>query len=103
MPNKSKFPSRIHCLNGSLKKWHIAINDGMQVGAVSSNEYANTCLMLDHDKLMHMFLVQTPDLSVFAHIHLVQDGYDSFSVQLPPLPTGGAASTWMSCSRTASR
>ena len=45
-------------------------------------------LLPDHGKLMHMFLVRTPDLSAFAHVHPVRDGYDSFSVPLPPLPAG---------------
>ena len=45
-------------------------------------------LLPDHGKLMHMFLVRTPDLSAFAHVHPVRDGYDAFSVPLPPLPAG---------------
>ena len=45
-------------------------------------------LLPDHGKLMHMFLVRTPDLAAFAHVHPVRDGYDSFSVPLPPLPAG---------------
>ncbi|MCY4635935.1 MAG: hypothetical protein OXG04_15755 [Acidobacteria bacterium] len=45
-------------------------------------------LLPDHGKLMHMFLVRAGDLAAFAHIHPVRDGYDSFSVPLPPLPAG---------------
>ena len=54
---------------------NIAINDGMQVGAVNNNEYANTCLMPDHNKVMHMFLVRIPDLSEFAHIYAPGAGW----------------------------
>jgi hypothetical protein len=45
-------------------------------------------LLPDHDKLMHLFLVQAADLSAFAHLHPVRDADASFTVPLPPLPAG---------------
>ena len=45
-------------------------------------------LLPDHGKLMHMFLVRAGDLSAFAHVHPVRNGRESFTVALPPLPSG---------------
>lgn len=45
-------------------------------------------LVPDHGKLMHAFLVRAPRLDVFAHVHPQPVHADSFSLLLPPLPTG---------------
>ncbi len=47
-----------------------------------------TPLILDHGKLMHLFLVKDGDLSAFAHLHpRTRDSVDFLS-SLPPLPPG---------------
>ena len=47
-----------------------------------------TPLMLDHGKLMHMFLVRDDDLSAFAHVHPTSTDSTSFDVRFPALPAG---------------
>jgi len=42
----------------------------------------------DHGKLMHLFLVSTPELDVFAHLHPIQVAPAHFAVTLPALPRG---------------
>ena len=42
----------------------------------------------DHGKMMHLFLIKDPDLSVFAHLHPVQTDSLSFSAELPGIPAG---------------
>lgn len=43
--------------------------------------------VLDHGKLMHLFLVRD-GLDAFAHLHPVPSGADSFETALPALPEG---------------
>src|SRR5437899_2606975 len=45
-------------------------------------------LVTDHGKLMHLFLIQGPDLNTFAHLHPVRRDRGRFESVLPPLPPG---------------
>jgi hypothetical protein len=47
-------------------------------------------LLPDHGKLMHLFLVRTPDMGAFAHLHPVArtPAAQDFDVDVPPLPSG---------------
>jgi hypothetical protein len=49
-----------------------------------------SALMPDHGKLMHMFIVRTPELDAFAHLHPVPKTVEAlhFDAALPPLPAG---------------
>ncbi len=47
-----------------------------------------TPLVLDHGKLIHLFLMQEPELDAFAHIHPIRLDEDRFEVNIPPLPAG---------------
>ena len=48
-----------------------------------------SALVPDHGKLMHLFLIRQPAQDIFAHLHPVRQGADTFTVQLPALPAGG--------------
>ncbi|MCF0058943.1 hypothetical protein [Dyadobacter sp. CY356] len=45
-------------------------------------------LIPDHGKLMHVFLVRTPGLDAFAHIHPERKDSATFEAYLPNLPAG---------------
>lgn len=45
-------------------------------------------LVPDHGRLMHVFLVQEPDLGSMAHLHPVRRNRKTFEAALPPLPAG---------------
>jgi len=45
-------------------------------------------LMLDHEHLMHFFLIRTPEMDSFWHLHPVRAGDGSFTDDLPSLPAG---------------
>lgn len=45
-------------------------------------------LLPDHGKLMHLFLVRTPGLDAFAHIHPERKDSVTFQSHLPQLPPG---------------
>jgi len=45
-------------------------------------------LLLDHRKLLHLFLIREPDHDVFAHLHPVRRGGKTFDLALPALPKG---------------
>ncbi len=45
-------------------------------------------LLLDHDHLMHFFMIRTPQMDSFWHLHPVRDGHRNFSLDLPPVPPG---------------
>lgn len=44
-------------------------------------------LILDHEHLMHLFLVRSPGMDVFWHLHPQRSG-DGFSQNLPTMPAG---------------
>ena len=45
-------------------------------------------LILDHGKLVHLFMVRDSDLAAFAHLHPTTVDSVSFRASLPPLPVG---------------
>jgi hypothetical protein len=45
-------------------------------------------LVPDHGKLMHTFLIRTPGLDAFAHIHPERKDSTTFTASLPNLPAG---------------
>jgi hypothetical protein len=45
-------------------------------------------LIPDHGKLMHLFVIDSGTMRVFAHLHPVFDGASTFTTPLPPLPPG---------------
>ncbi|HEY6306560.1 MAG TPA: hypothetical protein VI488_08915 [Candidatus Angelobacter sp.] len=45
-------------------------------------------LVPDHGHLMHLFLVRTPDMKSFWHLHPDQTGEQEFAANLPALPPG---------------
>ncbi len=45
-------------------------------------------LVTDHGKLMHLFLVGTPDMRVFAHLHPATSDSVRFTSALPAVPAG---------------
>lgn len=50
-----------------------------------------TPLIPDHGKLIHLFLVRTPDMSAMAHLHPLMRDSTHFAAELPPLPAGSYA------------
>ena len=47
-----------------------------------------TPLVADHGKLMHLFLIQSDDMTAFAHLHPKKVSEDEFETALPPLSSG---------------
>lgn len=45
-------------------------------------------LIPDHDHLMHFFMIRTPQMDSFWHLHPMPDGKGNFSIDLPPIPPG---------------
>jgi hypothetical protein len=45
-------------------------------------------LILDHEHLMHLFLVRSPAMDVFWHLHPERAGSGSFTQNLPAVPAG---------------
>ncbi|MEA3210387.1 MAG: hypothetical protein QOE70_3444 [Chthoniobacter sp.] len=45
-------------------------------------------LLPDHGKLLHAFLIREPDRDVFAHVHPIRKGPNTFDLTLPALPEG---------------
>lgn len=45
-------------------------------------------LVPDHGHLMHLFLVRTPDMKSFWHLHPGQSGIGEFAANLPSIPPG---------------
>lgn len=53
------------------------------VGVVVMND-----LIPDHGHIMHLFLVRTPDMNSFWHLHPEAQAEEQFAVKLPSLPAG---------------
>lgn len=45
-------------------------------------------LLLDHNHLMHFFMIRMPQMDSFWHLHPAPDGHGNFSLDLPSLPPG---------------
>jgi hypothetical protein len=45
-------------------------------------------LILDHEHLMHFFMIRTPEMDSFWHLHPVRNGDGSFTDDLPSIPAG---------------
>jgi hypothetical protein len=45
-------------------------------------------LVADHGHLMHLFLVRTPDMKSFWHLHPETSNYQDFTAALPQVPAG---------------
>jgi hypothetical protein len=45
-------------------------------------------LLVDHNHLMHFFMIRAPQMDSFWHLHPVADGHGNFSLDLPPMPPG---------------
>jgi hypothetical protein len=61
-------------------------NDSMWLGNHHSSHW--TPLILDHGKLIHVFMIREPDLLVFAHLHPPTTDSVDFRSSLPSLPAG---------------
>jgi hypothetical protein len=51
-------------------------------------ETVMTSLIADHGHLMHLFLVRTPEMDRFYHLHPTQADDESFTANLPPVAAG---------------
>lgn len=45
-------------------------------------------LILDHDHLMHFFMIRMPQMDSFWHLHPTPEGHGDFALDLPPIPPG---------------
>ena len=45
-------------------------------------------LIPDHGHLMHFFMIRTPQLDSFWHLHPLPDGHGDFALDVPPVPPG---------------
>jgi hypothetical protein len=61
-------------------------NDSTWLAAHGASKF--TPLILDHGKLMHLFVVKDDDLAAFAHLHPRTADSVDFLAELPPLPSG---------------
>ena len=45
-------------------------------------------LILDHNHMMHLFLIRTPRMDSFWHLHPIPDGAGNFAENIPTVPPG---------------
>ena len=57
-------------------------------GIKSQDEFTLDDLVPDHGHIMHLFLVRTPDMKSFWHLHPDQLGEGRFAINLPEVPAG---------------
>jgi hypothetical protein len=64
-----------------IKRLNLPIGDSLGVTVLND-------LVPDHGHLMHLFLVRTPDMASFWHLHPEQSAEGQFVAKLPSLPAG---------------
>lgn len=77
--------------NGNLLELSLEnpnVSEVDHYGVVSADKLVLNDLISDHGHLMHLFLVRTPDMNSFWHLHPRQTGEGHFAVDLPTIPAG---------------
>lgn len=77
--------------NGNLLELSLEnpnVSEVDHYGVVSADKLVLNDLVPDHGHLMHLFLVRTPDMKSFWHLHPHQTGEGQFAVELPRIPAG---------------
>jgi hypothetical protein len=72
---------------------HVEHSSGQTILSFSAVDSAGHEVTLDpiipdHGKMMHLFLIDSGQMRVFAHIHPAVPGSNYFQAELPPLPAG---------------
>src|SRR5215831_9412528 len=76
-------------LDASLKaQGQLVLHMGESKWHSRHNQTVMTSLIPDHGHLMHLFLVRTPQMDRFYHLHPQTTDNQTFSQQLPALPSG---------------
>lgn len=70
----------------NLQEPNVAETD--RYGVESADKLVLNDLVPDHGHLMHLFLVQMPEMKSFWHLHPEQIGEGRFALNLPPMPAG---------------